>query len=111
MVLFVVLMCVFESVAFEVHIDDDGTYEYPALATNLPVKLRALWRIMAARGVHEKAIGELKTALSFDTIPTHDYQVNSAWQQFVILAHNLLANFQIETGLTQRNRNLKKTNR
>ena len=90
---------------------DDGTFEYCAVATNLPFKLRALWRFMAGRGAHEKAIGELKTGLSFDTIPTHDYHANSAWQQFVILAHNLLANFQIETGLTKRNRTLKNTNR
>ncbi len=90
---------------------NDGTFEYSAVATNLPLKLRALWRFMAGRGAHEKAIGELKTGLSFDTIPTNDYHANSAWQQFVILAHNLLANFQIETGLTQRNRTLKSTNR
>ena len=90
---------------------DDGTFEYSAVATNLSLKLRALWRFMAGRGMHEKAIGELKTGLSFDTIPTYDYHANSTWQQFVILAHNLLANFQIETGLTQRNRTLKNTNR
>ena len=90
---------------------DDGTFEYSAVATNLPFKLRALYRFMSGRGVHEKAIGELKTGLSFDTIPTHDYHANSAWQQFVILAHNLLVNFQIETGLTKRNRTLKNTNR
>ena len=40
---------------------DDGTFEYSAVATNLPFKLRALWRFMAGRGAHEKAIGELKT--------------------------------------------------
>ena len=90
---------------------DDGTFEYCAVATNLPFELRALWRFTAGRGLHEKAIGELKTGLSFDTIPTHDYHANGAWQQFVILAHNLLANFQIETGLTKRNRTLKNTNR
>ena len=90
---------------------DDGTFEYCAVATNLSLKLRALWRFMAGRGMHEKAIGELKTGLSFDTIPTHDYHANSAWQQFVILAHNLLANFQIKTGLIKRNRTLKNTNR
>ena len=90
---------------------DDGTFEYAAVATNLPFKLRALWRFMSGRGMHEKAIGELKTGLSFDTIPTHNYDANSAWQQFVILAHNLLVNFQIETGLTKRNRTLKNTNR
>ena len=90
---------------------NDGTFEYSAVATNLPLKLRALWRFMAGRGAHEKAIGELKTGLSFDTIPTNDYHANSAWQQFVILAHNLLANFQIETGLTQRNKHTAKQHR
>ena len=90
---------------------DDGTFEYSAVATNLSLKVRALWRFMAGRGMHEKAIGELKTGLSFDTIPTQHYHANSAWQQFVILAHNLMANFQIETGLTKRNRTLKNTNR
>jgi hypothetical protein len=28
----------------------------------------------------------------------HAYAANSAWQQLVVLAHNLLTNFQIETG-------------
>ena len=90
---------------------DNGTYEYSAVATNLPLKVRALWRFIAGRGMHEKAIGELKTGLGFDTIPTQDYNANSAWQQFVILTHNLLVNFQIETGLTKRNRTWKNTNR
>lgn len=90
---------------------DDGTFEYSAVATNLSLKVRALWRFMAGRGMHEKALGELKTGLGFDTIPTHDYNANSAWQQFVILTHNLLTNFQIETGLTKRNRTWKNTNR
>ena len=90
---------------------NNGTYEYSAVATNLPLKVRALWRFIAGRGMHEKAIGELKTGLGFDTIPTQDYNANSAWQQFVILTHNLLVNFQIETGLTKRNRTWKNTNR
>jgi len=90
---------------------DNGTWEYSAVATNLPLDARTLWRFMGGRGRHEKAIGELKTGLAFDSIPTDDYQANSVWQQFVILAHNLLANFQIETGLTPRNRTLKNTTR
>ena len=90
---------------------DDGTFEYSAVATNLTLGARALWRFMSGRGLHEKAIGELKSNLAFDAIPTKDCQANSAWQQFVLLAHNLLANFQIETGLTQRNRTLKCTAR
>ena len=90
---------------------NNGTFEYSAAATNLSLKAPALWRFMAGRGMHEKAIGELKTGLGFDTIPTHDYNANSAWQQFVILTHNLLTNFQTETGLTKRNRTWKNTNR
>ena len=86
---------------------DNGTWEYSAVATNLPFDTRTLWRFMGGRGMHEKAIGELKTGLAFDSIPTDDYQANSAWQQFVVLAHNLLANFQIETGPTPRNRTLR----
>jgi hypothetical protein len=31
---------------------------------------------MGGRGMHEKAIGELKTGLAFDAIPTDDYQAN-----------------------------------
>jgi hypothetical protein len=90
---------------------DNGTWEYSALATNLSFDTRTLWRFMGGRGMHEKAIGELKTGLAFDSIPTDDYQANSAWQQMVILAHNLLTNFQIETTLTPRNRTLKNTSR
>lgn len=90
---------------------DDGTFEYSAVATNLSLGARALWRFMGGRGMHEKAIGELKSNLAFDTIPTKDYQANSAWQQFVLITHNLLANFQIETGLAQRHRTLKCTAR
>ena len=45
-------------------------------------------RFMGGRGLHEKAIGELKTGLAFDAIPTDDYRANSVWQQFVVLAHN-----------------------
>ena len=90
---------------------DNGTWEYCAVATNLPFDTRTLWRFMGGRGMHEKAIGELKTGLAFDSIPTDDYQANSAWQQLVILAHNLLTNFQIESGLTPRNRTLRNTGR
>ncbi len=89
----------------------DGTFEYSAVATNLSLGARALWRFMGGRGLHEKAIGELKSNLAFDTIPTKDYRANGAWQQFALLACNLLANFQIETGLAQRNRTLKCTAR
>jgi hypothetical protein len=90
---------------------DNGTWEYCAVATNLPFDTRTLWRFMGGRGMHEKAIGKLKTGLALDSIPTDDYQANSTWQQWVILAHKLLANFQVETGLTQRHRTLRNTSR
>ncbi len=78
---------------------DDGTWEYAAVATNLELGVRRLWRFMAGRGLHEKIIGELKSALALETIPTNQYKANSAWQQLAVRAHNLLANFQIETGV------------
>ena len=87
----------------------DGTWEYSAVTTNLSLDLRRLWRFMCGRGVHEKVIGELKTGLALDSVPTNHYAANSAWQQLVVLAHNLLANFQIETGISARSRTQKRT--
>jgi hypothetical protein len=37
------------------------------------------------------------------------YAANSAWQQLVVLTHNLLTNFQIETGAQRRRRSRKHT--
>jgi hypothetical protein len=88
---------------------DDGYYEYSAIATNLSWDSRRLYNFMCGRGAHEKAIGQLKSALAFDTIPTNHYGANSAWQQIVTLAHNLLVNFQIETGAGRRSRSYKRT--
>ena len=82
----------------------DGHWEYSAIATNLPFPLRRLWHFMCGRGAHEKLIGELKGVLAFDSVPTNHYGANSAWQQLVALAHNLLTNFQIETGAPRRPR-------
>jgi hypothetical protein len=88
---------------------DNGTWEYSAVATNFCFRVRRLWRFICGRGLHEKAIGELKSGLALDTIPTNHYEANSAWQQLVVLAHNLLANFQIETGVSRRPRTQKST--
>jgi len=88
---------------------DDGYYEYSAVATNLDLSGRRLWHFMCGRGAHEKAIGELKSGLAFGTIPTRHYGANSAWQQLVALAHNLITNFQIETGAPRRRRSAKCT--
>ncbi len=87
----------------------DGHWEYSAITTNLPLGGRRLWHFMCGRGVHEKIIGQLKNDLAFDSVPTNHYGANSAWQQIVALAHNLLINFQIETGASRRNRSWKNT--
>lgn len=88
---------------------NDGYYEYSAVASNLPLTIRNLWYFMAGRGNHEKTIGQLKTGLAFHTVPTNAYAANSAWQQLVALAHNLLTNFQIDTGAVERTRSRKHT--
>ena len=47
--------------------------------------------------------------LAFNTIPTNHYGANSAWQQLVALAHNLLLNFQTAAGAERRARSRKCT--
>jgi hypothetical protein len=88
---------------------NDGYYEYSAIASNLALTTRYLWPFMGGRGNHEKTIGQLKTGLAFHTVPTSAYAANSAWQQLVALAHNLLTNFQIDTGAVERTRSRKHT--
>ncbi|MGH9817735.1 MAG: IS1380 family transposase [Candidatus Acidiferrales bacterium] len=88
---------------------DDGSYEYSAITSNLDYTLANLWHFMAGRGAHEKTIAQLKSGLAFHTVPTLAYAANSAWQQLVALAHNLLTNFQIDTGAERRRRSRKHT--
>lgn len=88
---------------------DDGSYEYSAITSNLQYTLANLWHFMAGRGAHEKTIAQLKSGLAFHTVPTLAYAANSAWQQLVALTHNLLTNFQIDTGAVQRRRSRKHT--
>ena len=88
---------------------DDGSYEYSAMTSNLGFTVVNLWYFMAGRGNHEKTIGQLKGGLAFHTVPTRAYAANSAWQQLVILTHNLLTNFQIESGADRRRRSRKHT--
>jgi hypothetical protein len=64
---------------------------------------------MAGRGAHEKTIAQLKSGLAFQTVPTFAYAAYSAWQQLVTLTHNLLTNFQIDTGAERRRRTRKHT--
>jgi len=87
----------------------NGHWEYSAIATNKTIDMRALWLFMAGRGAHEKALAELKTGLAFDTIPSMNYAANSVWQILVVLAHNLITNFQIATRATRRRRTPKAT--
>jgi hypothetical protein len=88
---------------------NDGHHEYSAITSNLGFTVANLWYFMAGRGNHEKTIGQLKSGLAFHTVPTMAYAANSAWQQLVILTHNLLTNFQIETGAQRRRRSRKNT--
>ncbi len=88
---------------------DDGHYEYSAVTSNLDLTLANLWWFVCGRGNHEKTIAQLKTGLAFHTVPTMAYAANSAWQQLVVLAHNLLTNFQIETGAVRRSPTRKRT--
>jgi hypothetical protein len=88
---------------------NDGHWEYSAVASNLGFSIRALWPFMCGRGLQEKTLGQLKTGLAFHTVPTQAYAANSAWQQLVALAHNLLVNFQIETGAPCRRLTAKRT--
>ena len=88
---------------------NDGHYEYSAVTSNLGFTVANLWYFMAGRGNHEKTIAQLKSGLAFHTVPTMAYAANSAWQQLVALTHNLLTNFQIETGAERRRRSRKHT--
>jgi hypothetical protein len=88
---------------------NDGHYEYSAVTSNLELTLAHRWRFACGRGNHEKTIAQLKTGLAFHTVPTMAYAANSAWQQLVVLAHNLLTNFQIETGAVRRSPTRKRT--
>lgn len=87
----------------------DGHWEYSAIATNKDLSLKFLWDFMAGRGSHEKVLAELKTGYAFDTVPTQNYAANSTWQILSMLAHNVVTNFQIETGAQKRGRTTKRS--
>lgn len=88
---------------------DDGYFEYSAVSTNLTLSAAALWDFMAGRGAQEKTFAELKGEWALDVVPTHHYGANSAWQQIVVLGHNLLRNFQLHTLATPKPRSRKRT--
>ncbi len=88
---------------------DDGHYEYSAVATNLPLGLRAVWAFACGRGAQEKTFAELKGEFALDVVPTKHYAANSAWQQLSILAHNLIRSFQLDTLAMPKPRSRKRT--
>jgi len=90
---------------------DDGHYEYSMVATNKLVSERAVWDFMAGRGGHEKTLGEVKQHLAFATVATNDWDANSTWQLLSAITHNLVRQFQIETGAKPRPNGRKRTYR
>ena len=88
---------------------DDGTYEYSVVATTKGLSLRNLWYFMAGRGAQEKTFAELKTGFAFDTVPTHHYGANSAWQWLSVIAHNLYRDMQLALTNSDRRRTRKRT--
>src|SRR5512134_1794984 len=88
---------------------NDGSYEYSAVTSTLGFTVANLWYFMAGRGNHERTIAQLKGGLAFHTVPTMAYAANSAWQQLVVLTHNLLTNFQLAGGAERRRRTRKHT--
>ena len=88
---------------------DDGHFEYAAVATNLALDLPALYAFICGRGAQEKTIAELKGEFALDVVPTRHYGANSAWQQFSVLAHNLIRSFQLDTLAVPKPRSRKRT--
>jgi hypothetical protein len=90
---------------------DDGHYEYSMVATNKTVSERGVWSFLAGRGGHEKTLAEVKQHLAFATVPTNDWDANSTWQLLSTITHNLVRQFQIETGAVSRPNGRKRTYR
>ena len=90
---------------------DDGHFEFSMVATNKKLSEAAVWDFMAGRGGHEKTLGELKQHLAFATIPTEDWDANSAWQLLSALTHNLARDFQATLGVEERPNGRKHTTR
>jgi len=90
---------------------DDGHFEYAAVATNMALDLPALYAFICGRGAQEKTTAELKGEFALDVAPTRHYGTNTAWQQFSVLAHNLIRNFQLDTLAVPKPRSRKRTYR
>lgn len=91
---------------------DDGYYEYSMVVTNKTDSEATVWAFMAGRGAHEKTLAELKHNVAFGSVVTDDWDANSGWQILSALAHNLMRDFQLSTGLaTPRSNGRKRTYR
>ncbi len=80
----------------------DGYFEYSAIVTNKTLSGKHLWAFLNGRGTHEKAYAELKNGFAFNSVPSHHYGANSAWQALSVMAHNLITSFQVTTTATRR---------
>lgn len=80
----------------------DGYFEYSAIATNKSLNGKNLWAFLNGRGSHERAYAELKNGFAFDSVPSHHYGANSAWQALSVMAHNLIKSFQVATTAARR---------
>lgn len=80
----------------------DGYFEYSAIVTNKSLNGKNLWAFLNGRGTHEKAYAELKSGFAFDTVPSHHYGANCAWQALSVMAHNLIKSFQVATTVARR---------
>lgn len=80
----------------------DGYFEYSAIATNKSLNGKNLWAFLNGRGSHERAYAELKSGFAFDSVPSHHYGANSAWQALSVMAHNLTKSFQVATTAARR---------
>jgi hypothetical protein len=87
---------------------DDGYYEYSMVVTNKMESEATIWHFMAGRGAHEKTLGELKQNFAFGSVVTNDWDANSTWQLLSALTHNLVRDFQLQTGLAAARRNSRK---
>ena len=72
---------------------------------------RAVWSFMAGRGGHEKTLSEVTQHVAFGTVATNDWDADSAWQLLSAVTHNLVRQFQIETGAALRPNGRKRTYR
>jgi len=75
---------------------NDGVYEYEILWTNKTTTAKASLDFYNGRCAMEKSISELTQEVGFDAVPTNTLSANAAYQQFSVMAHNLIKNFQTD---------------